>query len=142
MSEQETEYKIKSNPQTMPYPLGAYLKWENSPHTRQVIDAPAGTKMGEFVDYAPYGSKLLALSDEQNGKVMVQPQDCIIEYTNLSADAIAKAGDFQAIVNAGVNHGIVYRNAPFTPKNAMGFVPPSGLMNEPGVVLGDPSSSS
>lgn len=31
MSEQETEYKIKSNPQTMPYPLGAYLKWKTRP---------------------------------------------------------------------------------------------------------------
>ena len=112
------EYKIKSNPQTMPYPLGAYLKWESSPHTRQVIDAPAGTKMGEFVDYAPYGSKLLALSDEQNGKVVVQPQSCVIEYANISPAAIEKAGDFQAIVNVGAAHGIVYQNAPYTAQAA------------------------
>ncbi len=101
MSKQETEYKIKSNPQTMPYPLSAYLKWENSPHTRQVIDAPAGTKMGEFVDYEPYGSKLLALSDEQNGKVMVQPQDCIIEY-------IKPLGGTKPIAFFGVNGALRY----------------------------------
>lgn len=136
------EYAVKSNPQTMPFPLSAYLKWENTNHTRQMVDAPTGTKMGEFVDYAPYNSQLLALSDEQDGKVMVQPKDCVIEYDNLSEKAIAQVSDWQALVNVAVNHGIVYRNAPVTPVNVIGLIPPDGLMREPGVVLGDPSSSS
>lgn len=106
------EYQVKSNPQTMPLPLSAYLKWENTHHTRQMVDAPKGTKMGEFVDYAPYGSKLLALSDEKDGKVMVQPKNCVIEYSNLTEQAIAKAGDMKGIIAAGSAHGIMYRNAP------------------------------
>lgn len=113
------EYQVKSNPQTMPLPLSAYLKWENTPHTRQTIAAPKGTKMGEFVDYAPYGTKLLALSDEHDGKVMVQPKDCIIEYSNLSEKAIAQVGDWQTLVNTAVNYGIVYRNAPVQAVNAL-----------------------
>lgn len=119
MSKSETEYQIKSNPQTMPYPLSAYLKWENTPHTRQTIAAPKGTKMGEFVDYAPYGTKLLALSDEHDGKVMVQPKDCIIEYGNLSEKAIAQVDNWQTLVNTAVNYGIVYRNAPVQAVNAL-----------------------
>lgn len=120
MSKQETEYEVKSNPQTMPFRLSAYLKWENTAHTRQVVDAPKGTKMGEFVDYAPYGSKLLALSDEKDGKVMVQTKDCVIEYSNLSEKAIAQVDDWQTLVNIAVNYGIVYRNAPVQAVNALG----------------------
>lgn len=120
MSKQETEYEVKSNPQTMPLRLSAYLKWENTAHTRQVVEAPKGTKMGEFVDYAPYGSKLLALSDEKDGKVMVQTKDCVIEYSNLSEKAIAQVDDWQTLVNIAVNYGIVYRNAPVQAVNALG----------------------
>lgn len=107
-----SNYQVKSNPQTMPLPLSAYLKWEQTAHTRQMIAAPKGTKMGTFVDYAPSGSKLLALSDEVDGKVMVQPKNCLIEWSSITATAIERAGDIQAIVNAGAKHGVIYRNAP------------------------------
>lgn len=120
MSEQDAEYKIKSNPQTMPYPLGAYLKWENSPHTRELIDAPQGTKMGDIVDYEPRGSKLIALSDEQNGKVMVQPHQCVIELASVDPKKLAIGNEgLQALIMRNEAYGVIYHNAPFFSREAI-----------------------
>lgn len=114
MSKQETEYKIKSNPQTMPYPLGAYLKWENTPHTREQIDAPEGTKLGDIVDYAPRGSKLIALSDERDGKVVVQPYHCVIELASVNPQKLSELGDdgLHALITLNQAYGVKYQSAP------------------------------
>ena len=53
--------------------VGAFLKYEATPLTRVAVTAPKGTKAGTFVD-APLrdGKKLLALTDEADGTVLVR----------------------------------------------------------------------
>lgn len=111
MSEQE--YQVKSNPQTMPPPLSAYLKWENTHKTRQMVDAPKGTKMGTFVDYPVRGKKYIALSDEKDGKVMIQPHNCVIDLSLITESAINAARTSLAAMKSEDNaFGIVYQGTP------------------------------
>ena len=81
----------KTTAETLGRVVGDFLKWEATPLTRAKVAAAKGTKAGTFVDYAPRaGKKLLALTDEQDGIVIVQPHNCIIDLT-LVADAAVKA---------------------------------------------------
>ena len=81
----------KTTAETLGRVVGDFLKWEVTPLTRAKVAAAKGTKAGTFVDYAPRaGKKLLALTDEQDGIVIVQPHNCIIDLT-LVADAAVKA---------------------------------------------------
>ena len=81
----------KTTAETLGRVVGDFLKWEATPLTRTPVAAAKGTKAGTFVDYAPRaGKKLLALTDEQDGIVIVQPHNCIIDLT-LVADAAVKA---------------------------------------------------
>lgn len=107
MSEQKT------NPQTLGASIGDYLKWEATHLTRVAVTAGAGTKAGTFVDYpARSGKKLLALTDEQDGKVLVQPHNCIIDLS-LVPEAAASSGESLAGLQAdGDSYGIVYIGTP------------------------------
>lgn len=87
-----------TQPKTALVVLGDILKHESDRMSRQVVPAPKGTKMGDLVDYPPRKKKLVALSDEQGGKVLVQPHNCTInlDYVNLGsvkADTLIKDGD-------------------------------------------------
>ena len=111
MSEQKT------NPQTLGASIGDYLKWEATPLTRAVVTAGAGTKAGTFVDHpARSGKKLLALTDEQDGKVLVQPHNCIIDLSLVPEAAVkadASSGKNLAGLQAdGDPYGIVYIGTP------------------------------
>lgn len=86
-----------SKPETLPLPLAAYLKYEATPLTRVEVTAATGTKMGTFVDYPLRGKKLLALSDEKDGKVVVQPHNCIINVSAIAADALNAAGGLEQL---------------------------------------------
>ncbi|WP_304333725.1 oxaloacetate decarboxylase alpha chain [Conchiformibius steedae] len=100
-----------SKPETLPQPLGTYLKYEATPLTRVEVPADTGTKMGTFVDYPLRGKKLLALSDEQNGKVVVQPHNCIINVSAIAADALNAAGGLEQLKQDGDAYGIVYQGS-------------------------------
>lgn len=81
---------------------GDILKSEADRLTRIEIPAPTGTKMGDLVEYKLRKQKLVALSDEQNGKVQVQPHNCVInlDFVNLGsekAETLAKQGDTYGI---------------------------------------------
>ena len=79
----------KTNPQTLGPTTGAFIKYEATQLTRVAVGAAKGTKAGAFVDYPlREGKKLLALTDEQDGKVVVQPHNCIV---NLAANFIKLA---------------------------------------------------
>lgn len=95
--------------------ISDFLKYEATPLTRVAIDASQGTKAGTFVSCTfRNGGKLLALTDEADGKVIVQPHNCIINLNQCSDDAI-RAGASKSSVNVieqlnkdGDPYGIVY----------------------------------
>lgn len=95
--------------------ISDFLKYEATPLTRVAIAAPQGTKAGTFVSWAFRGSlKLLALTDEADGKVIVQPYNCIINLDRCSDDAIRagmsrSSGDvIGQLKKDGDSYGIVY----------------------------------
>lgn len=103
--------------QTMPKVLSALLKYEQTPETRVTVAAETGTKAGQFVDYPPReGKKLVALSDEQNGVVVVQPYNCVIDASLLNLEEAAAAasteGTIEGLQKDGDAYGIVYTNVP------------------------------
>ena len=95
--------------------ISDFLKYEATPQTRVAITASQGTKAGTFVSF-PLRSefKLLALTDEVDGKVIVQPHNCIINLDRCSDDAI-RGGTSKTVGNVieylnkdGDPYGIVY----------------------------------
>lgn len=58
--------------------IGDILKSEADPNNRIAIPAPVGTKTGQLVKYAERKEYLIALSDETNGEVLVQPHNCVM----------------------------------------------------------------
>lgn len=71
--------------------IGDILKSEADFNSRIAITAEVGTKTGQLVKHAARDEYLIALTDEVNGAVLVQPHNCVI---NLSA---VKAADIGAV---------------------------------------------
>lgn len=101
--------------------IGDILKSEADPNNRITIPAPVGTKTGQLVKHVARDEYLIALTDETNGEVLVQPHNCVM---NLSA---VKAADIAAvftdddglvpltvaeIIAQGDTHGIKYVGTP------------------------------
>ncbi|SNU78690.1 oxaloacetate decarboxylase alpha chain [Neisseria zoodegmatis] len=113
-----SEAKMKSTGnETLGHVTGDFLKWEATPLTREAVTASKGTKIGTFVDYPlRTGKKLLALTDEQDGKVLVQPHNCIIDLSLVAATAVNAAastgGNLDGLKKDGDPYGIVYQGAP------------------------------
>ncbi|MGF6148937.1 Uncharacterised protein [Kingella potus] len=97
--------------------IGAFLKYEATPLTRVAATAAKGTKAGTFVD-APLrdGKKLLALTDEDGGKVLVQPHNCVIDLSLVKAAdvnaAASTGGNLEGLKKDGDPYGIVYQGTP------------------------------
>lgn len=95
--------------------ISDFLKYEATPQTRVAVAADAGTKAGKFVEYPLRGKKLLALTDEADGKVVVQPLNCIIDLSKV-ADVDVKAATtgktLDALQKEGDAYGIVYQGKP------------------------------
>lgn len=90
-----------------------FLKYEATPLTRAAVAAETGTKAGKFVDYPLRGKKLVALTDEADGKVVVQPFNCIIDLSLIAdADIKAAAKTLDALKKEGDAYGIVYQGKP------------------------------
>lgn len=114
--------------------LGDILKSEADPNSRMVISAPTGTKMGDLVDYDVRKKKLVALSDEHHGKVLVQPHNCVInlDFVNLGsvkAETLIKDGDAYGIKYIAPNAGKPKTDPSPTPADPMiePEVPPHSL---------------
>lgn len=107
--------------------IGDILKGEALTLSRAAIAATPGTKAGQLVPYTPRTSStanfyLVALTDEENGKVLVQPHNCVINLdviaeseitgkfvkgesgTKLTVDKLREAGDAYGIVYIGKPH--------------------------------------
>lgn len=89
--------------------MGAILHYEATSATRESVPATIGLKAGQLVQYPLRGQKLVALTDEYNGKVEVQPHNCIIYLDNTPASEIADVDSFK---KQGDQFGIVYRGTP------------------------------
>ena len=89
-----------------------FLKYEATPLTRVAVAADAGTKAGSFVTYPLRKKKLVALTDESDGKVIVQPFNCIIECKDILIQAKAAFGSDADMKKEGDAYGIVYVNLP------------------------------
>ncbi len=81
----------KSNPATLGPSISDFLKWESTPLTRTTVPAAIGTKAGAFVLYPLRDVALIALTDESDGKVVIQPHNCIMDLSLISEDAIETA---------------------------------------------------
>lgn len=101
--------------------IGDILKSEADPNSRIAIPAPANTKAGQLVNYAARNEPLIALTDETNGRVLVQPHNCVMNLSAIKATDIAaittdEAGEVpltQAeLVDQGDMYGIKYIGTP------------------------------
>ena len=89
--------------------IGDLLKDEASTGNRVDIPAPAGLKAGELVKYEPRNQYLVALTDEINGKTLVQPFNCVMFADNISETSLtATKVTVQQLANEGEAHGIKY----------------------------------
>ena len=92
--------------ETLPLSVGEILHYEATSMTRENVPASTGLKAGQLVDFALRGAKVVALTDEHEGKVQVQPHNCVIDLRHTPA---AEIEDLDAFKKAGDTHGIVYR---------------------------------
>lgn len=69
--------------------MGDLLKSEADRLSRVAIAAPVDTKIGQPVLFEPRGQYLIALSDETQGEVLVQPHNCVIYLNSVDPDAVA-----------------------------------------------------
>ena len=89
--------------------IGDLLKDEASTGNRVDIPAPVGLKAGELVKYEPRNQYLVALTDEINGKTLVQPFNCVMFADNISEASLeAHSLTVQDLANQGEAHGIKY----------------------------------
>lgn len=104
---------------TLSITIGELLKSEADPLSRIAIPAPKGTKIAQLVKYEARKRYLVALSDEKDGQVLVQPHNCVINLdivneaditskqtgdegnTPLTVDLLKKEGDVYGIKYIG-----------------------------------------
>ncbi len=95
----------------MPIPnltIGDLLKSEADWHSREAIDAPIGTKIGQFVAHPTLKLPLVALSDENNGKVLVQPGQSVIFIDNILPEDLPQGVNAEDLASASLQYGIKY----------------------------------
>lgn len=101
--------------------IGDILKSEADPNSRIAIPAPVGTKTGQLVKYAERNEHLIALTDETNGEVLVQPHNCVMFLGGvLQADIDSQFTDEEntvalttaALIKQGDLYGIKYVGTP------------------------------
>jgi hypothetical protein len=101
--------------------IGDILKSEADPSNRIAIPAAAGTKAGQLVKYAERNEHLIALTDEVNDEVLVQPHNCTIFLGNIpqaNIDAVFtdEAGEVplttEQLIKQGDLYGIKYVGTP------------------------------
>ena len=110
----------KSNPATLGPTISDFLKWDATRLTRTTVPAATGTKAGALVTFALRDMPLVALTDESDGQVVVQPHNCIIDLSLISEAAINTAlggteelpQTVEDLAKQGDAFGIVYQGTP------------------------------
>ena len=79
------------------------LKYEATQLTRVKVKVAEDTKAGSWVDFSLRGTKLVALTDEQDGYVLIQPHNCVVDLKYC-----AKSENLDEIFQQGDRCGIRY----------------------------------
>lgn len=92
------------------------LKGEALPLSRVVVPAAQGTKKGTPVKYPLRDKYLLALTDEVNGEVVIQPHNCVINLDGVQKSALVDSNSdpisVETLQEEGDAFGIVYIGKP------------------------------
>lgn len=99
--------QAKTTVETLPLTASVFLKYEATPATRVLVPAIKGTKIGQLVPYALANNvHFVALSDEKDGNVMIQPLNCVIDTRQIADEEIDKAGNYQELMKAWLPYGV------------------------------------
>lgn len=94
--------------------IGDILKSEADRHSRENIKAD-NIKIGQLVAHPIRKKPLVALSNSEHGKVLVQPHNCVINLAVIKeADIKAVATSVDAFIKQGDEYGIKYIGKPIT----------------------------
>lgn len=105
---------------TKPVTIGDILKSEADSNSRVSVPAAANTKAGQLVKYPLRNEYLVALSDTESGKVLVQPHNCVIYLDSVKqSDLDAVSVTAEQLKTQGDAHGIKYIGAPLVVALAM-----------------------
>lgn len=101
-----------SSTQTKLITLGDILKSEADRLSRETIKAD-NIKIGQLVQHPIRKKPLVALSNSEHGKVLVQPHNCVINLDFVKeADIKAVATSVDAFIKQGDEYGIKYIGTP------------------------------
>ena len=93
--------------ETLGLNTGDILKYEATQLTRVKVKVAEGTKAGSWVDFSLRGTKLVALTDEQDGYALIQPHNCVVDLKYC-----AKHENLDEILQQGDRCGIRYFGVP------------------------------
>lgn len=92
--------------------IGDILKSEADRHSRENIKAD-NIKIGQLVAHPTRKKYLVALSNSEHGKVLVQPHNCVINLAVIKeTDIKAVATSVDAFIKQGDEYGIKYIGKP------------------------------
>ena len=110
----------KSNPATLGPSISDFLMFVATRLTRTTVPVAIGTKAGALVTFELRDMPLVALTDESDGQVVVQPHSCVIDLSLISEAAINAAlggteelpKTVEDLAKQGDAFGIVYQGTP------------------------------
>lgn len=89
--------------------LGDLLKSEANTGSREVIQSTTGVKIGQLIQHPIRKKYLVALSNEEHGQVLVQPNNCVIFWDNVDKDDVkAKKLTLEKLRKEGAEFGIKF----------------------------------
>lgn len=112
--------------------LGDLLKSEANTGSREVIQSTSGVKIGQLIQHPIRKKYLVALSNEEHGQVLVQPNNCVIFWDNVDKEDVkAKKLTFEKLRKEGAEFGIKFISSetntqPTTTSEATGVTTESG----------------
>lgn len=114
MSDTQAVPAVPTSEPTTLITIGDILKSEADRHSRENIKAD-NIKIGQLVAHPIRKKPLVALSNSEHGKVLVQPHNCVINLAVIKeTDIKAVATSVDAFIKQGDEYGIKYIGKPIT----------------------------
>lgn len=112
MSEETASTQTTAQNKPMLITLGDILKSEADRMSREFIKAD-NVKIGQLIAHPVRKKYLVALSNSEHGKVLVQPHNCVINLDFVKeADIKAVATSVDKFIKEGDEYGIKYIGTP------------------------------